>query len=430
MPSLEHLIFKAKEMTKHGILETAKHNLARTAEKLGVDSNMLNKIEAPKEKIELRLSPVLSDGKVVNIEAYIVRHNDVLGPSKGGIRMAPDVTMDDIVGLSMEMTWKTSLIGVPFGGGKSGIKFDATSLSDIDKEIIIRSFARNARRHFGPELYVPAPDMGTNEADMGHVRDCVSYSDGISITRGCFVTGKPVILGGIPGRKSATGKGVVYTVIAACERLGIDIKGMSVVLQGFGNVGSEAAKEIASLGAKVIAISDISGGLFNEEGIDIEELLSYVAQNGSISGYSKAKQIAKEEIFNIACDCLIPAASGSQITMKNVNNIKTKIIAEAANAPTTPDADKVLTDNGVFVIPDILCNAGGVFVSYLEYVQETQHEQITEAQVSARLSERMKVSFDKVYEFSLANKTSMREAAMQIALKRVVEGINARGLLP
>ncbi len=417
-------------MTKNGILETAKHNLEKTAEKLGADSNLLNKIATPKEKIEIRLSPVLSDGKVVNIEAYIVRHSDVLGPSKGGIRMSPDVTMDDIVGLSMEMTWKTSLIGVPFGGGKSGIKFDATSLSDIDKETIIRSFARNARRHFGPELYVPAPDMGTNEADMGHVRDCVSYSDGISITKGCFVTGKPVILGGIPGRRSATGKGVVYTTVAACKKLGIDVKGMSVVLQGFGNVGSEAARELARQGAKVIAISDISGGLLNEDGIDVEDLVSYVAQNGSIGGYTKATHIAKEEIFGIACDCLIPAASGSQITMANVNNIKTKIIAEAANAPTTPDADKILTDNGIFIIPDILCNAGGVFVSYLEYVQETQHEQITEAQVSARLSERMKVSFDKVYELSIAKKISMRESAMQIALKRVAEGINARGLLP
>lgn len=412
------------------ILQTARHNLQQASIRIGLDADILEKISAPKEKNELRLSPVLSNGKIVNIEAYIVRHSDILGPSKGGIRMTPTVSMNEVVGLSMEMTWKTALVGVPFGGGKSGIRFDPASVSPNDKEIIIRSFARNSRRHFGPELYIPAPDMGTNEADMGHLRDCISYSEGTSITKGCFVTGKPIILGGIPGRHAATGKGVVYTIIATCEKLGINPKEMRVVIQGFGNVGSEVAKELVSQGVKVIAVSDASGGVLNEQGIDIEDLRIYTSQNGYIDGYEKAENLSKEDIFDIPCECLIPAASGSQITKDNAGKIKTLIVAEGANSPTTPDADDILNDRGIFVIPDILCNAGGVFVSYLEYAQETQHEQMTVEQVEDRLYQRMMQAFEKVYDYSTNNQLSMRKSSMDIALKRVAEGIVARGLLP
>jgi len=419
MPTVENSIF-----------QTAKHNLLQAAIRLGLNEDILNKIAAPKEKNELRLSPVLSNGKIVNIESYIVRYNDILGPSKGGIRMTPTVTMDEVVGLAMEMTWKTSLIGVPFGGGKSGIRFDPYSVSLDDKERILRSFARSAKRHFGPELYIPAPDMGTNETDMGHIRDCISYSEGTSITKGCFVTGKPIVLGGIPGRHAATGKGVVYTVLAACKRLGFKPDKMRVSIQGFGNVGSEAACEFVRYGMKIIAVSDISGGLLNERGIDIEDLMEYSSQHGYINGFNKAENISKEDIFNIPCECLVPAASGSQITKENAGSIKTLIVAEGANAPTTPDADEILNDKGIFVIPDILCNAGGVFVSYLEYIQETQHEQMTAEQVENRLSERMKDTFKKVFEYSQSNDISMRKASMEIALNRLVEGITARGLLP
>ena len=418
------------DSANNSILQTARHNLQQASVGIGLETDIFEKISAPKEKNELRLSPALSNGKVVNIEAYIVRHSDILGPSKGGIRMTPTVSMDEVVGLSMEMTWKTSLIGVPFGGGKSGIRFDPASVSPRDKEIIIRSFARSAKRHFGPELYIPAPDMGTNEVDMGHIRDCVSYSEGTSITKGCFVTGKPIILGGIPGRRAATGKGAVHTIIAACKKLDIEPEKMRVVVQGFGNVGSEAARELVNQRAKVIAVSDISGGLLNEKGIDIDDLIEYIAQNSCLDGYYKAEAISKEEIFNIHCECLVPAASGSQITKDNAEKIKALIIAEGANAPTTPDADDILNDKGTFVIPDILCNAGGVFVSYLEYVQETQHEQMTGQQVECRLCQRMTDTFEVVYEYSQSKGMTMRKASMAIALNRVAEGVVARGLLP
>lgn len=418
--------------TKNNILYTSLYNFNLLAERLDLDDAIRRKILGPKEKIEISIDPVLSNGKVLNLKAYIVKHNDILGPAKGGIRMTSDVCLDDITGLAMEMTWKTSLIGVPFGGGKSGINFDPTSLSPSDKEIIIRAFTRGARHHIGPEIYIPAPDMGTNERDMGHIRDCISYSEGTSITKGCFVTGKPIILGGIVGRREATGKGVVYTTLAMCEELVLDITKMRVAVQGFGNVGSVAAAEIAKCGVKVVAIADLSGGIFNSDGLDIDALLQHIINNGDhgVKGFKKATEIDKNEIFGIDCDILIPAAAGSQITAENVKKIKAKIIAEGANAPTTPEADGILNQRQIHVIPDILCNAGGVFVSYLEYTQETQREQMTITQVEQRLSDRMRQQFSKVYDFAKEKGLTMREAAMDIAVRRVVEGVYARGLLP
>jgi len=415
--------------SKNNILQTALHNFELAAKHLNLDEAIRRKVLGPKEKIEIALAPVLPGGKLTNINAFIVRHNDALGPAKGGIRMTPDVSLDDITGLAMEMTWKTSLIGVPFGGGKSGICFDPAILSPEEKQLIIRSFTRAARRHIGPETYIPAPDMGTNEMDMAHIRDCISLSEGTSITNGCFVTGKPVILGGIVGRREATGKGVVYTIQVMCEKLGLDITDMSVVLQGFGNVGSTTAAEIVKSGAKIIAVADISGGIVNTNGLDIESLLQYVRKTGVVKDFEKATQIDKDRIFEIDCDILIPAAAGSQITIENVNKINAKIIAEGANAPTTPQADDILNERGIPVIPDILCNAGGVFVSYLEYTQETQREQMTLAQVEHRLAERMKNRFNEVYSFAREKGLTMREAAMDMAVGKVVEAVFARGLL-
>ncbi len=415
---------------KDSILKTSLYNFELVSKRLSLDADIHKKILGPKEKIETQINPAMSNGRVVNMKVFVVRHNDALGPAKGGIRMTPDVSLDDISGLSMEMTWKTSLIGVPFGGGKSGIQFDPGTLSANEKEIVIRSFTRGVRRHIGPEIYIPAPDMGTNEMDMAHIRDCVSYSGGTSITNGCFVTGKPVILGGIVGRREATGKGVVYTTQAMCESMGLDISKMRVVVQGFGNVGSVAALEIAKCGAKVIAVADITGAVTNSKGLDVEALLRHVEDTGGVKGFKDATGLDKDEIFGIDCDILIPAAAGSQITLGNVKGIKAKIIAEGANAPTTPEADEILNDRGIPVIPDILCNAGGVFVSYLEYTQETQREQMTLAQVEQRLAERMKQRFSNVYDLAKEKDLSMREAAMNLAVSRVLEAVFARGLLP
>jgi glutamate dehydrogenase/leucine dehydrogenase len=413
-----------------GILKTAQHNFQQAALRLNLPEPVWQHLLRIKEQITLQLHPELPSGRMLNTCAFIARHSDVLGPAKGGIRMTAEVSEEDIAGLSMEMTWKTALIGVPFGGGKSGIVCDAATLSPEDKEVLIRAFARAARRHIGPEIYVPAPDMGTGEREMGYLRDCISHSEGVSIPRGCFVTGKPVILGGIHGRREATGKGVVYTLISVCRHLGIEIKGLRVAIQGFGNVGAVAAKQLAAIGARVIAVTDLTGGIFHDEGLNVETLLTHVQKTGGVAGFPEAKPLSPDQIFEVECDVLIPAAAGSQVTAENVGKIRARIIAEGANAPITPEADEVLNAAGVFIVPDILCNAGGVFVSYLEYTQETQREQMTLAEVERRLEERMTRCFEEVFECAVKKKQSMRAAAMDIAVSRVVEGIRARGVYP
>jgi len=412
------------------LLETAVYNFEMAADRLKMDPAIRSMLRHPKERIELTANPVLLDGRRVHIEAFIVKHSDALGPAKGGIRMSPTVTMDDITGLAMEMTWKTALIGVPFGGGKSGILFDPASVSPMDKEIIIRSFARAAKLHIGPEIYVPAPDMGTNEADMGHISDCIAYSSGTAITQGCFVTGKPVILGGIEGRREATGRGVVFSIQVAGEKLGLDIRSARVAVQGFGNVGSVAAAEIHRLGARVIAVSSVKGGVINEAGLDLEALLRHVKQGGTVPEFAGGQRTDNAAVLEADCDILIPAAKESQLTADNAERIKARLIAEGANAPTTPDADEILNRRQVFIIPDILCNAGGVFVSYLEYAQETQREQMTAGEVNRRLSERMKAKFEEVYDYARTRGISMRHAAINVAVGRVVAAIEARGALP
>ncbi len=415
---------------KDSILQTSRRNLKQAAERLNLDEAMHERISRPHERIEINTAPVLPDGEMVNVSIFVVRHSDELGPAKGGIRMTADVTLDDIAGLATEMTWKTALIGVPFGGGKSGIRLNPAPLSPEAKEVVIRAFTRAVRRHIGPEIYIPAPDMGTNESDMAHIRDCISYSEGISITKGCFVTGKPVILGGIVGRREATGKGVIYTILAMCEQLGLDVSKLRIVMQGFGNVGSVAAADIARYGASVIAVSDSKGGVINNDGLDIDGLLQHANKTGSVRGFEHATQVDPAKIFEIDCDILIPAAAASQITVQNAGNIRAGIIAEAANAPTTPRGDEILKERNIHVIPDILCNAGGVFVSYLEYTQETQHEQMTITEVEQRLADRMKERFIEVYESSKEKGLTMREAAMDIAVSKVVEAVTVRGLLP
>ncbi len=412
------------------ILQTAVWNIEQAAKRLDLDAAILARFSEPKEKIEVAINPKLADGKILHLNAFVVRHNDSLGPAKGGIRMTPTVTADEVAGLAMEMTWKTALIGVPFGGGKSGIRIDPSGLTPDSKETIIRSFVRGAQRHIGPEIYIPAPDMGTNEEDMGHIRDCIAYSSGTSITSGCFVTGKPAILGGIVGRREATGKGVVYAIQTACEHLGVNIEQMRVAVQGFGNVGSVVTSEIVRLGVKVVAVADVTGGTVNMAGLDVNALTEYVQTSGGVKGFEGGKDIDSQAMLEADCDILIPAATGSVITEANAGQIKARIIAEGANAPTTPQADEILDRKGIFVIPDILCNAGGVFVSYLEYTQETQREQTTLAEVERRLAERIRQTFEEVYHYATRKQDTLRRAAMDLAVSRVVEGVIARGLLP
>ncbi|MBE2204227.1 MAG: Glu/Leu/Phe/Val dehydrogenase [Chthoniobacterales bacterium] len=418
------------ESTQDAVLRTAMHNYEATAERLGLPDAIARRLAHPKEMITLQLHPAMPDGRLLDVQAHVVRHCDALGPAKGGIRMDAAVTRDMVTGLSMEMTWKTALIGVPFGGGKTGIVCNPGELPPDGKEILIRSFVRAARRHIGPEIYVPAPDMGTGQKEMGFIRDCISYSDGIAIPRGCFVTGKPVILGGIRGRREATGRGVVAALECACRHLGRDLSRLTVAVQGFGNVGAVAARELQQRGAKVVAVADLTGGTHKASGLDIAALERHVAQTGKLANFAGGDEIDPARLHETECDILLPAAAGSTIHAGNAAGIKARIIAEGANAPVTPEADKILSEAGVFFIPDILCNAGGVFVSYLEYTQETQREQMEKAEVEARLHERMETAFQEVLTYSLEKNMPMRAAAMDIAVRRVAEAITARGIHP
>jgi len=413
------------------ILQTALANFDAAAERLRAEfgEDLLSKIRWPKERIELVLGPQLDDGRLHRFQAFIVRHNDALGPAKGGIRMTPTVSLDDVSGLAMEMTWKCALVGVPFGGGKSGIVADPGVLSPYNKETLVRMFVRIAHRHIGPLVYVPAPDMGTGEPEMGYIKDTLSYPLGRATTQGCYVTGKPVLLGGIPGRREATGRGVCVCLREAFAALGRELRGATAVLQGYGNVGSVVAEGLRRLGARLVAVADLGGAVVNPDGLDVPALSAHVKRTGSVKDFPGAQAADGRKVLEMPCDVLIPAAGAGQITAANAPRVSAGIVAEAANAPLTTEADEILARRGVYVIPDILCNAGGVFVSYLEYTQETQQEQMTEEDVQGRLQRRMSEKFREVHGFAADSGLPPRQAAMYLAVRRVCQAMKARGYL-
>ncbi len=418
---------------KHGtLLENARANFEAVVpllvEAFGQDT--LDTLRHPRSRTELRLAPRFEDGRRHVVHAFVVQHSNALGPCKGGIRMTGGVTLDDVTALAMEMTWKCALIGVPFGGGKSGIVQEPESLASDDKERLVRSFTRGAHHLIHPVIYVPAPDMGTNENDMGYMKDTIVYSAGQATTQGCYVTGKPVVLGGVAGRREATGRGVAIATAEAMSALGQKMEGARVVVQGFGNVGSVAALCLAEMGAVIIGIGDVHASVQNTDGLDVVSLVDHLSATGSLGGFMGGEAIAHDALLELPCDILVPAAAGGQITAANAERIHARVIAEGANGPTTPEADEILASRGVFIVPDILCNAGGVFVSYLEYTQETQQEQMSEETVRVRLEQRMKDRFQEVYATTQAKGLSMRDAAMYMGVKRVCEAVVARGALP
>jgi glutamate dehydrogenase/leucine dehydrogenase len=413
------------------ILENSLTNLERATLLINgeVPAEILDRLRQPVERIELSIDPQLTDGKRHGYRAFVVRHSTALGPSKGGIRMTPTVTLEDVTGLAMEMTWKCALIGVPFGGGKSGIVADSETLDSLDKEMLIRDFTRHAVRHIGPQTYVPAPDMGTNERDMGYLKDTLSTALGQATTQGCYVTGKPVILGGIPGRREATGRGVAACVTEALRRMGRQIEGATAIVQGFGNVGSVAAKALCERGVKLIGVSDLHGAVYCESGLHAAAIEDHVSKTGTVKGFPGGMAIDSAELLTTPCDILTPSAAASQITAENAPRVSAALVAEGANSPTTPEADDILASRGIVVIPDILCNAGGVYVSYLEFTQETQQEQMSEQEVQDRLQRRMTEKFNEVWRLSEDRKISLRDAAMYLGVKNVCLALIARGRL-
>lgn len=394
---------------------------------LGLDNNYFEILKQPLRALEVTVPVKMDDGTVRAFTGYRAHHNDVMGPAKGGLRYHPDVDFDEVKTLSMWMTFKCSALGLPYGGAKGGITVNPRELSKDELERLTRAFTRAMSDFIGDDRDIPAGDVGTNAQVMAWIFDEMSKQKGRNMPG--VVTGKPVSIGGSLGRTEATGRGVILALREAAKRLGIDTKGATVAIQGYGNVGSHSglcAEEL--LGSKVVAVQDHTGGIYNENGLDAKELADYVAKNGGVNGFpGSTKDITRDELFALDVDFLIPAALENQITDENEHLIKAKILVEAANGPTTASASKKLWDRGVFLVPDILANAGGVTVSYFEWVQNLQNFYWSLDEVNSRLERLMVEAFDAIYEQHKELKIDMRTSGYVIAIRRIAEAMKLRG---
>jgi len=408
--------------------EMAVRQFEIAAERLNLDRNVRARLARPDRALVISVPTRLDDGSVHVFTGYRVQHNDVLGPFKGGIRYHPDVDLGEVCALAMWMTWKCSLVGLPFGGAKGGIACDPTRLSRKELQAMTRRYTAEIRNFIGPELDVPAPDMGTNEQVMVWVMDTYSQHKGHAVPG--VVTGKPVEMGGTVGRREATGRGVVHLIRETAKHLNLDLSRSTAAVQGFGNVGSVTATELASLGVKIIAVSDRTGGFYDEKGLPIDGLLRHVADHPDLAGCRFGEPISNADLLELKCDVLVPAALGMQITAENASRLKCRILAEGANGPTTLEADEILEQKGVFVLPDILANAGGVTVSYFEWVQDLQNFFWSEEQVKQQLQQMLTRAFREVLDLSQREKVDMRSAALMIGIDRVGRAMLRRGLYP
>lgn len=408
--------------------EMAVRQFEIAAKRLDLDRDVIARLRNPDRAYIVSVPTRLDDGTVHVFTGYRVQHNDILGPFKGGIRYHPDVNLGEVSALAMWMTWKCSLAGLPFGGAKGGVACDPTRLSRQELQAMTRRYTAEIRNIIGPEMDVPAPDMGTNEQVMVWILDTYSQHRGHVVPG--VVTGKPVEMGGTVGRREATGRGVVYLVAEAAKHLKLDLSRCTATVQGFGNVGSVAAAELAKLGIKIIGVSDRTGGFYDPKGLPVDGLLQYVSQNPELAGCPYGEPISNAELLELPCDILVPAALGMQITGENVGRLKCRILAEGANGPTTLEADEILRQKQVFVIPDILANAGGVIVSYFEWVQDLQNLFWSETEVIRGLKRILTKAFHEVLDLSQKEKTDMRLAALMIGIRRVASAMHWRGLYP
>jgi len=370
----------------------------------------------------------MDDGRVKIFTGYRVVHNDTRGPAKGGLRYHPDVTLDETRALAALMTLKTAVVNLPFGGAKGAVVCDPMTLSLDELERLTRRYTAEITIMIGPEIDIPAPDVGTNPQIMAWIMDTYSMGKGYSVP--AVTTGKPIEIGGSKGRFGATGRGCSMIASLTAKHLGINLKELTVAVQGFGNVGSAATQFLSQEGCRVIGVSDIYGGIYNPKGLDIEGLLAQCKQTGSVVGFKEAEAITNAELLALPCDILVPAAIENQIVKANAADIKARIIVEGANAPTTSEADKILNDRGVSVVPDILANAGGVIVSYFEWVQDVQAFFWSEDEVNRQLQAVMENAFYQVLEMSQRQKVDLRDAAYMLAIKRVADAMQARGIFP
>lgn len=400
----------------------------RAARYLNLDEGMQALLKSPKRQMIVSIPVKMDDGSLRVFEGYRVQHNIARGPGKGGIRYHPDVTLDEVKALAAWMTWKCATVNLPYGGAKGGVRVNPKQLSLGELERLTRRYATEIAPIIGPDRDIPAPDVYTDAQTMAWIMDTISMFKGH--TELGVVTGKPVELGGSRGRHEATARGCQYAIREACRVRGIDLAKATVVVQGFGNAGSNTAKFLHEDGARIIAVSDSSGGVFNPHGIHPDAAIEYKAKTGRLTGLPDTEPISNEELLELPCDILVPAALENQITRRNADRIKAKIIAEAANGPTTPAADDLLFDKGVLVIPDILANAGGVSVSYFEWVQDLYGFFWSEEEVRRNLERIMKSAFQEVYFTSERYRVDMRIGAYILAITRVAEATRVRGIFP
>ena len=401
------------------------------ADKLGLEEDMREILRKPKRQLIVSFPVKMDDGTYRVFEGYRVQHNLARGPAKGGIRYHPDVTLDEVKALAMWMTWKCAVVNIPYGGAKGGVVCNPMEMSQKEIEGMTRRYITEIAILIGPERDILAPDVNTNPQTMAWIMDTYSMHHGYSVPG--VVTGKPLCIGGSEGRNKATGRGVMIVTLNILEKLHMNPEDTTVAVQGYGNVGSAAASFLAEEGCKVIAVSDVSGGFYNPKGLDLKDINAYVStsKNHLLEGYKgDADPISNEELLLLDVDVLIPAALENQITDEIARNLKAKVIVEGANGPTTPEADRILEDRGITVVPDIVANAGGVTVSYFEWVQDTQEFFWTENEVNERLERVMRESFADVFEISKKEKVDMRTAAYMLAISRVAEATRIRGIYP
>jgi glutamate dehydrogenase/leucine dehydrogenase len=408
--------------------EVAVKRLEEAGKILEVNPDVIDILKHPRRVVMVSLPVKMDNGEIEVFNGYIVLHNPWRGPYKGGIRYHPKVNLDEVKALAMWMTWKCAVVDIPYGGAKGGIKCNPKEMSPGEIERLTRRFTATIIDDIGPFKYVPAPDVYTNEQVMAWMMDTYSTIKGYSVPE--VVTGKPVSLGGSLGRREATGFGVAICVREAAKLLGLDLSKLTVAVQGFGNVGSHAAIALADMGAKIIAVSDSRGGIYNPEGINPRKLKDFKAKTGVVVGFPGSREVPADDVLTMECDVLVPAALENQITGKNAGDVRAKIISEGANGPTTPEADVILNRDGALVIPDILANTGGVTVSYFEWVQNLTRERWTEEEVNRKLEQKMMKSFHDIYKAAKEYNVSMRTAAMMLAVRRVTDAFEKAGLFP
>ncbi|MDP9284082.1 MAG: Glu/Leu/Phe/Val dehydrogenase [Actinomycetota bacterium] len=406
----------------------AQQQLHKVAETFGIDQALVNVLEQCKKVVEVSIPTSMDDGLVRAFRGYRVTHNIARGPSKGGIRYHPDVTADEVKSLAMWMTWKCSLMGLPFGGAKGGVACDPKAMSRPELERMTRRYTSEIINEIGPEKDIPAPDVGTNAAVMAWIFDTYSMNKGHSVLG--VVTGKPLAIGGSLGREEATARGAVFCLESAMRKQGRTLDGLRVAVQGFGNVGSFFAKLVGELGGMVVAVSDSSGGRYNAKGVDVAAAFAHKHGGGSLAELKGGDAISNEELLLLECDVLAPCALEQVITEVNAAQVRAKLIVEGANGPVTPAADEILEANGVLMLPDVLANAGGVVVSYFEWVQGLQEYFWKEDEVNARLNEIVTRAFDETWATFEERRCSMRMAAYGLAVQRVAEAAITRGLYP